>query len=84
MDEVLDKMQKLGVRGFTGWEELHGCGTQGEPHLGTNAWPTMNSAFISVMEDEQCTEVMDLARQIDAENPKLGLRAFWWSVGGTL
>ena len=37
-EEVLDKMKKLGIRGYTGWEEVAGCGSRdGEPHLGDYA-----------------------------------------------
>ena len=42
-DEVLDIMNRMQMRGYTGWEELMGCGSRnGEPHLGNHAWPTMN------------------------------------------
>ena len=66
---------------FTGWEELMGCGSQtGEPHLGTHAWPTMNSALISVMEDEKAVEFLSRLRKLDEENPLQGIRAFTWKV----
>ena len=29
-DAVMDIMNDMGLRGFTGWEELIGCGTQHE------------------------------------------------------
>ncbi len=84
-EEVLDKMKKLGIRGYTGWEEVAGCGSRdGEPHLGDYAWPTLNSAFISIVEDSQCDEFMRAISEIDKENEKLGIRAFWWEVGGTV
>jgi hypothetical protein len=48
--EVLNIMNQIGIRGFTGWEELIGRGSnEAEPHLGDHAWPSMNSALISVM-----------------------------------
>ena len=78
-------MEKLGVRGYTAVEELTGCGTTtGEPHLGDAVWPTMNASLISVVEDSQLDAAMEALRQIDNANPQLGLRAFWWEVGGTL
>ncbi|MCH5329778.1 MAG: hypothetical protein J1E04_02345 [Alistipes sp.] len=84
-DEVLDTMERCGIRGYTGWEEVTGCGMQtGEPHLGSHAWPTLNSSLLSMAEDEAADRFMDELRRIDAENPKLGLRAFWWPIGGTL
>lgn len=80
-DAVLELMNDMGLRGFTGWEELMGCGSQtGEPHLGNHAWPTMNSALISVMEDEQAAEFLSRLRKLDEENPLQGIRAFSWTV----
>lgn len=84
-DEVQQEMAKLGVRGYTSWEEVQGCGTEtGEPHLGDAVWPMMNSALLSITDDERCLKLFDALRALDAANPKLGLRAFWWEVGGTL
>ena len=80
-DSVMDIMNEMGLRGFTGWEELMGCGSRdGEPHLGSHAWPTMNSALISVMEDAQAAEYMQRLKQLDVENDQQGLRAFAWPV----
>lgn len=80
-DAVLELMNDMGLRGFTGWEELMGCGSQtGEPHLGNHAWPTMNSALISVMEDEKAAEFLSRLRKLDEENPLQGIRAFTWKV----
>ena len=80
-DAVQDIMKDMGLRGFTGWEELMGCGSRdGEPHLGSHAWPTMNSALIAVMEDAQAAEYMQRLKQLDVENDQQGLRAFAWPV----
>ena len=76
-------MAELGVRGYTSWEEVKGCGmATGEPHLGDAVWPTLNSAIISIAEDDKADALLEAVRKIDEENPKLGLRAFWWGVGG--
>ena len=84
-DEVQQKMAELGVRGYTSWEEVQGCGTEtGEPHLGDHVWPILNSAILSITDDERCWKLLDALRALDAANPQLGVRAFWWEVGGTL
>ena len=80
-DAVMDIMNDMELRGFTGWEELIGRGSKdGEPHLGNHAWPTMNSALISVMEDDKAAEFLKRLKQLDEDNDKQGLRAFAWSV----
>lgn len=84
-DEVLNIMNELGIRGFTGWEELIGRGSnEGEPHLGNHAWPSMNSALISVSEDEKAAEFLARLRKLDEENPEQGLRAFAWEVSAMI
>ena len=83
-EETQQIMEKYGVRGYTSWEELGGCGTStGEPHLGTTTWPTLNSAILAFVEDEQCDPFLAALKELDTNNPLLGLRAFWWVVGGT-
>ena len=80
-DEVMQIMDNMGVRGFTGWEELIGRGTNdGEPHLGNHAWPAMNSALISVMEDDKAQEFLAKLKKLDEDNHQQGLRAFAWDV----
>ena len=83
-DEILDIMLKAGVKGFTNWEEVSGRGSRGgEPHLGDHAWPTLNSAMISVNEDKVAEDFMKRLKTLDEKNPLMGLRAFSWSVDGT-
>ena len=80
-EEVHKIMKDMEIRGFTGWEELMGRGSvDGEPHLGSHAWPSMNSALISVMEDDQAAEFLKRLKQLDEENKQQGMRAFAWNV----
>lgn len=84
-EELKQQMKALDVRGYTAWEEVTGCGmSTGEPHLGDAVWPTLNSALLSIVEDAQLEPFMEALRTLDTQNPQLGLRAFWWEVGGTL
>ena len=84
-DVVIDIMDDMGIRGFTGWEELIGRGTNdGEPHLGNHAWPAMNSALISVMEDDKAQEFLSKLKQLDEENHQQGIKAFAWEVSSMI
>ena len=75
--EIVDLLESLGQRGYTVWEEIGGRGSvDGEPHLGSHAWPTQNHALFSVMEDAMAVKVMQALRETDAANAKLGLRAY--------
>ena len=65
--EVSQLMKDLGVRGYTSWEEVLGCGTEtGEPHLGDAVWPMMNSAILSITDEERCSKLLAALRELDA------------------
>ena len=80
-DEIASILNQNGVKGYTEWDEIKGHGSvTGEPHLGTHAWPTLNNAIVTIVEDEQVDGVLDDLSACDAKAPELGLRAFVWSV----
>lgn len=84
-DAVMELMDELEVRGFTGWEELIGRGSKtGEPHLGSHAWPALNSALIAITEDEKADTFLKRLRELDAANERQGLRAFAWNVSDAM
>ena len=75
--EIVDLLEGLGQRGYTVWSEIGGRGSvDGEPHLGSHAWPTQNHALLSVMEDSTASKVMKKLREVDGSTPALGLRAY--------
>ena len=70
-------LDRLGIRGFTRWALTEGRGsTEGEPHYGSHAWPSMNSSLLVFMEQEGVAPLLDALRRLDAEAPQQGLRAF--------
>lgn len=80
-DEIAAILNQNGVKGYTEWNEIKGHGSvTGEPHLGTHAWPTLNNAVISVMEDDRVDGVLRELQSRDKKAPELGLRAFVWSI----
>ena len=47
---LLDQLQ---IKGFTQWPLVNGAGTEtGEPRMGSHTWPEMNSATITIVEEE--------------------------------
>lgn len=80
-DSIVATLDNLDCNGFTYLEQVMGQGTNGgEPHFGSHAWPSMNSAIITVVEDVQVDEVLNALRAIDEYRPQLGLRAFVWNI----
>ena len=80
-DEIAMVLNTYGVKGYTEWNEIKGHGSEtGEPHLGTHAWPTLNNAVISIMEDDKVDSVLKDLHERDEKAPELGLRAFVWNI----
>ena len=74
-------LEALEIRGFTFWEEVQGRGTEtGEPHYGTHAWPTLNSAIFTVIPEEKLAPLMAEIHRLDESAPQQGIRAFVMSV----
>lgn len=84
-DMIITTMDRNNLRGFTYWDEVRGRGSKtGEPHYGSHAWPTMNSAILTMMEDDKVDNFLDLLHKMDEETEALGLRAFAWNIEKTI
>ena len=69
------------VRGYSGWESVIGRGSlTGEPHFGTHAWPALNTAILTVVDDIKVKPVLDDLRALDATSDRMGIRAFVWNI----
>jgi len=80
-DEIASILNQNGVKGYTEWDEIKGHGSlSGEPHMGTHAWPTLNNAIITIVEDNQVDGILSDLSIRDEKAPELGLRAFVWSI----
>ncbi|MBP5377792.1 MAG: hypothetical protein II806_05560 [Bacteroidaceae bacterium] len=80
-DLVIEALDASNARGYTLLSDVSGRGTKtGDPHLGSHAWPTLNDALFTIVEDSQTDPLLKRLRQLDIDNPLLGLRAFVWNV----
>jgi hypothetical protein len=69
------------VRGYSGWESVIGRGSlTGEPHYGTHAWPALNTAIMTVVDDPKVRPILDDLRALDATSERMGIRAFVWNI----
>jgi nitrogen regulatory protein PII len=72
---------RLGIRGYSWWENVQGRGSEtGEPRKGTHTWPEMNSAAITIVEDDKVESILAGIKRIDTINEEVGIRAFVWNV----
>ncbi len=74
-------LDQLGIRGFTFFEEVQGRGTKtGEPRKGTHTWPEMNSAVITIVEEDKVDDLLATVKKLDRRNKEVGVRAFVWDI----
>jgi nitrogen regulatory protein PII len=80
-EQIMSILRGNNIRGFTSWTEVQGKGSKtGEPHFGTHAWPTLNSAIITIVEDEKVKPVLKDLKALDQTSKLMGLRAFVWHI----
>ena len=75
---ILDQLQ---IRGFTQWPLVNGAGTvDGEPRMGTHTWPEMNSATLTIVEEEMVPLILKYVKNLDEVNKENGIRAIVWDI----
>lgn len=80
-EAIIDILDRSNCRGFTAFGEVQGRGSEkGEPHYGSHAWPSLACAMFVMVDDNRCDVLLDALHKLDLTKPKLGLRAFVWSV----
>ena len=84
-ERILTLLDHYRQRGFSLFPQVQGRGSKGgEPHYGSHAWPSMNSAVLTMVDDERVNAILDALHALDLETEKLGLRAFVWDIEKTI
>ena len=84
-EEIIELLEANGQRGFTAWQDIQGRGSvDGTPHYGNHAWPEMNLAIITMVEDSKVEDIMHDLKVKDEAYPDLGLRAYVWNIEQSL
>lgn len=79
--QIESDLSKLNIRGFSSWKEVFGRGSNsGEPHYGSHAWPSVNNAIITIVEDDKVKLLLKYLKELDNTYNQLGLRAFVLNV----
>ncbi len=80
-DRLIEIMDKMNIRGFSQWEDVQGRGSKkGDPHYGNHAWPTMNSAIITMVPDEKVDPFLEKLKELDQKTEEQGLHGFVWNI----
>lgn len=74
-------LDELGIRGFSQLENVQGRGhIDGDPHRGTHTWPELNSAVLTIVDDDKVQNLLRMVHKLDKRNPEVGIRAFVWNI----
>ena len=73
-ETIVNIMDRNNLKGFK----------TGEPHYGNHAWPTLNSAILTMVEDEKVDHFLEILHNLDKETEAQGLRAFVWNIEKTI
>jgi nitrogen regulatory protein PII len=80
-ERLIELFDKMNIRGYTMWETVQGRGSHlGEPHYGNHAWPTLNSAILTVVPDEKVDSLLEKLHALDMKTEAQGLHAYVWNV----
>ena len=80
-ERVAYMLDQLQVRGFTQWPLVNGAGTtDGEPRMGSHTWPEMNSATITIVDEDLGPLILIYFKKLDEVNKENGIRAFVWDI----
>lgn len=78
-------LEQLQIKGFTQWPIVNGAGTfGGEPRMGTHTWPEINSATMTIVDDELVPLILKYVQKLDEVNKENGIRAFVWNIEQTV
>jgi hypothetical protein len=80
-ERIVSILDRHSIRGYTLFPLTHGRGSfEGEPHMGTHTWPSMNSTIIAIAEDQKVASAMESLRKLDEVTQLQGMRAFTWDI----
>ena len=80
-EKVEETLDHLFIRGYTQWINVKGRGTtKGEPHMGTHTWPALNTAVLTVIEDDGVNPLLEELNKLNQSAEEQGLRAFVWNI----
>ena len=75
---ILDQLQ---IKGFRQWPLVNGAGTMnGEPRMRSHTWPEMNSATMTIVQQEMVPLILKNVEKLDNVNKENGIRAFVWDI----
>ena len=74
--EVMNCLEKAGIKKYTRFPYLQGAGGHSEPHLDTQVWPGSNAALLVAAENAACERLAGLLKPLKQAELSEGLKVF--------
>lgn len=78
--EVMEILEKCGIKNYTRWTGVQGKGERSGSHFGSEIWPGINCAIFSAIEDKKTEGLLKHIKDLRAKLGKEGVKAFTWSL----
>ncbi|MGB9858728.1 MAG: PG0541 family transporter-associated protein [Moorellaceae bacterium] len=75
-EDVMERLNSLGVTGFTKWDRVLGKGKNSEPRLDDAVWPGFNCAIAAVISDEEQERILQELKKFSFQLDGRGFKVF--------
>jgi nitrogen regulatory protein PII len=75
-DEVIAALTKSGLKAYTKWTKVLGCGSETEPKTGSKLWPSETDVLTIVVDNEDVAKIKEVVLTLKKEHPRAGLRCY--------
>ena len=75
-DKVIAAFTKSGLKSYTKWTKVLGCGVETGPKMGSRSWPDENDVITVVINNEDVAKAKDVVVTLRKEHPRAGVRCF--------
>lgn len=77
-EEVMETLQKIGIKNYTKWDRVLGKGPISGPHFDSDIWPGVNSMLAIAVEDEKKDKIMAKVKELKSKESiaREGIGAF--------
>lgn len=78
--EIMEALEKSGLKNYTKIEGTFGKGAGSGTHLGTDIWPGKNNILYVACEESQKDSLLSCIAELRKKLGKEGVKAFVWSL----
>jgi len=78
--EVMEALEKSGLKNYTKTSGAYGRGSSSGTHLGNDIWPGLNNVLYVACSQKEAQRLMSEVRQLRPSLRREGVKAFAWRL----